>query len=528
MTDRHRNRSASPTNAFGDGNTIRLDGIYKLIAPVIATQRENFAKVILGCCREMLELDRDIRRRYDTLLKFETKYQDEDDLDASNRPKVKPYIPVSLRTKLSVSCSQLVQKDGRCSQELTEIQTRQERARNLHEAYKTNVAAELKGIAEIEIKARRKLFGYTYSQSIITIAEGLVIIAKNMPGRQPLEMSVRDVAKIATVKALSNLPTSHWEDARFVPADGEKEFRSDAFIRDHITHHNIDENIVAEMQQSTNPTEKAIANYVIRKLGEWWPTLTHLLWSADVKRDHTKRLDAELSDLFESKAIVKANKQLADAMETGADQTVRPLVEQIVRREMAKKISANKKASRKKSSGGPKNQGSTPENSGQSNRANSGEKAKSKNAKSNRQSKKKSKDDTELSDDDKSAASNESRKRGRSPKPRSILKTSKKSKFLKNHDDYIVVEADKNLGGCLLSRDDYITRAFMDHLGDEHVYQRIPQLEAYDRQINLANRLKSLLMEWDDNKLISQAESRFLLKSIEPGGLIIGFRSYDL
>ena len=88
-------------------------------------------------------------------------------------------------------------------------------------------------------------------------------------------------------------------------------------------------------------------------------------------------------------------------------------------------------------------------------------------------------------------------------------------KFLKNHDDYIVVEADKNLGGCLLSRDDYITRAFMDHLGNEHVYKRISQFEAYDRQIKLANKLKSLLMEWDDNKLISQAESWFLLESIE-------------
>ena len=88
-------------------------------------------------------------------------------------------------------------------------------------------------------------------------------------------------------------------------------------------------------------------------------------------------------------------------------------------------------------------------------------------------------------------------------------------KFLKNHDDYIVVEADKNLGGCIMSRDDYIARAFSDHLGNINVYQRISQFEAYDHQIQLANKLKSLLTEWDDDKLISPAEWDFLQTSID-------------
>ena len=88
-------------------------------------------------------------------------------------------------------------------------------------------------------------------------------------------------------------------------------------------------------------------------------------------------------------------------------------------------------------------------------------------------------------------------------------------KFLKNHDDYIVVEADKNLGGCIMSRDDYIARAFSDHLGNINVYRRISQFEAYDRQIQLANKLESLLTEWDDDKLISPAEWDFLQTSID-------------
>ena len=90
-------------------------------------------------------------------------------------------------------------------------------------------------------------------------------------------------------------------------------------------------------------------------------------------------------------------------------------------------------------------------------------------------------------------------------------------KFLKNHDKYIVVEADKNLGGCILSRDDYITRAFSDHLGNTSVYRRISQWEAYNRQKTLADGLNSLLKEWDDedDKLISTAEWWYLQQSID-------------
>jgi hypothetical protein len=110
----------------------------------------------------------------------------------------------------------------------------------------------------------------------------------------------------------------------------------------HLSFHNISEEDINKLQ-SSDAADKAIASYVVRKLEEWWPILTHLLWSADVKRDHTKKLDAELSGLFQSKAIVKANEKLADAMEMGADQTIKPLIEKSVQREMAKKTSTNKK-----------------------------------------------------------------------------------------------------------------------------------------------------------------------------------------
>jgi hypothetical protein len=39
-------------------------------------------------------------------------------------------------------------------------------------------------------------------------------------------------------------------------------------------------------------------------------------------------------------------------------------------------------------------------------------------------------------------------------------------KLLRNHDEYKVVEADKNLGNCILNWNTYIRRAFEDHLGN--------------------------------------------------------------
>ena len=44
---------------------------------------------------------------------------------------------------------------------------------------------------------------------------------------------------------------------------------------------------------------------------------------------------------------------------------------------------------------------------------------------------------------------------------------------LKENDTYIVVEADKNVGPCIIEREEYIKRAILDHLGNERNYKRI-------------------------------------------------------
>jgi hypothetical protein len=89
------------------------------------------------------------------------------------------------------------------------------------------------------------------------------------------------------------------------------------------------------------------------------------------------------------------------------------------------------------------------------------------------------------------------------------------TKFLLNNDKFIIVEADKNLGGCILLRDEYISRAFNDHLNNESVYRRISQEEAYDRQHQNAVDLIRLIHQWHNKNDISTAEYNFLLTAVD-------------
>ena len=45
-------------------------------------------------------------------------------------------------------------------------------------------------------------------------------------------------------------------------------------------------------------------------------------------------------------------------------------------------------------------------------------------------------------------------------------------------DNHIVVEADKNLGGCIMDRETYIMKGIQEHLGNKEVYQQLTKLKA--------------------------------------------------
>ena len=58
-------------------------------------------------------------------------------------------------------------------------------------------------------------------------------------------------------------------------------------------------------------------------------------------------------------------------------------------------------------------------------------------------------------------------------------------KSLKDHDDSIVVEGDKNLGPCILERSRYILKGFKEHLGNARNYKQLSAHPVSGRQVGL-------------------------------------------
>ena len=101
--------------------------------------------------------------------------------------------------------------------------------------------------------------------------------------------------------------------------------------------------------------------------------------------------------------------------------------------------------------------------------------------------------------------------------------------YLRRHDMYIVVEADKNLGPCILDRIIYIRRGCSEHLGNESNYKIISEQEARTLMRGIYYRFGSWMKRfyWDqyfarqdgeqfDGPVgISDAESDFLSRAVK-------------
>ena len=85
--------------------------------------------------------------------------------------------------------------------------------------------------------------------------------------------------------------------------------------------------------------------------------------------------------------------------------------------------------------------------------------------------------------------------------------------WLFNNDFYIVVDADKNLGPCILERDLYIRRAIEDHLGNRRNYKIISPETAQRMQHRLRAQLSIFLSKYRDS--IAPNEQLFLRRAME-------------
>jgi hypothetical protein len=251
----------------------------------------------------------------------------------------------------------------------------------------------MKRIAECELVARKKILAAECFKTILEIAEGFGIIGQNMPSRPPLTLNIRNIASASCVAYLSNLPPNFLIGSRLDTGvtTGTPQIE---FIENFIDHCKVDRRLIESFSKETYPSDYSLSRYIVRNLDKLWPEMTIRLWHDDVQRDSVKKLETELASHFEQRAIIRANDQLAEAMDTEAGQTVRPLIEKEVQRQLQKRANKTKSSARKKSSGDPKSQRSMPEKSGSTKPKKSNAPSKEKNRKQKKKSTKISNDDT--------------------------------------------------------------------------------------------------------------------------------------
>ena len=86
---------------------------------------------------------------------------------------------------------------------------------------------------------------------------------------------------------------------------------------------------------------------------------------------------------------------------------------------------------------------------------------------------------------------------------------------LKNDDNLICVEGDKNVGGCLLRRNIYNYRGIKEHLGDTTVYKPLTKRQATQHLHILRYKYDVFIAKWKGREQLSKAEWTYLRRAKE-------------
>lgn len=81
---------------------------------------------------------------------------------------------------------------------------------------------------------------------------------------------------------------------------------------------------------------------------------------------------------------------------------------------------------------------------------------------------------------------------------------------IKGNDDYIVIEADKNLGGAIMDVPIYTERGIKEHLGDKNVYKPVSKLFVKRRLQCLRYQIYVFTNKWRNRGIMSKAEDTYL------------------
>ena len=95
---------------------------------------------------------------------------------------------------------------------------------------------------------------------------------------------------------------------------------------------------------------------------------------------------------------------------------------------------------------------------------------------------------------------------------------------LKQHNDYVIVAGDKNLGPCILDRSVYINRGCSEHLGNKRNYKVLTREGALNRQQGLIIQLRNFISRYGPREdyrepvnytCISKAEDTYLRRAVK-------------
>ena len=87
--------------------------------------------------------------------------------------------------------------------------------------------------------------------------------------------------------------------------------------------------------------------------------------------------------------------------------------------------------------------------------------------------------------------------------------------ILKTDDKFIAVKGDKNVGGCILLRNTYITRGVEEFLSDLSVYEPLTKTQAQQKLHILRYRYNIFVSEWFDLGQLCKAKKTYLRRANE-------------
>jgi hypothetical protein len=259
------------------------------------------------------------------------------------------------------------------------------------------MASHAKAIADSEIEGRKQIQFCEYSDALVRLAEDFVIVGKRMLKHSPLALNDKDVAHVAIQAAMYDFDDDHWTRLRFIASSDReviKKFNT-AFQR-HVGI-NYDANIKSKYDgyEGEDHPDEPLITFVATEIEVAIQRLTTEFWAHEEEDEMNRKMDAELSLLYQKREVDKSNNDLGDAMEQDEGEAIESHIWKSVNKELDKRISKKKKEARKNTSGSGKNHPSANTEDGH----NSAKKSKKKKEKKKRESSRRYESNSDDSED---------------------------------------------------------------------------------------------------------------------------------